>query len=39
MNVGKGKTALVLGSDRFDFSCFSDDCRAHSIGELRKLSE
>jgi hypothetical protein len=34
MNVGKGKTALVLGPDRFGFSCFSDDCRDHSIGDL-----
>jgi hypothetical protein len=34
MNVGKGKTALVLGPDRFGFSCFSADCRDHSIGDL-----
>ena len=33
-NVGKGKSALVLSSEYFGFSCFSDDCRDHSIGDL-----
>jgi hypothetical protein len=36
MNVGRGKTALVLGPDRFGFSCFSSDCD-HTIGDLRRL--
>jgi hypothetical protein len=30
-NVGKGKSALVLSSECFGFSCFSDDCRDHTI--------
>jgi hypothetical protein len=34
MNVGKGKTTLVLGPDRFGFSCFSDECSDHTIGDL-----
>jgi hypothetical protein len=36
MNVGKGKTALVLGPDRFGFSCFSSGCD-HTMGDLRRL--
>jgi hypothetical protein len=32
-----GKSALVLGPDRFGFSCFSSDCGHHTTGELRRL--
>jgi hypothetical protein len=40
MNVGKGKTALVLRPDTLGFSCLSADCEAHSIGDLlRHLHE
>lgn len=37
MNVGKGKTCLVLGPDRFGFACFNNVCSGHTISDLKGL--
>ncbi|MGH9770551.1 MAG: hypothetical protein ACRD4Q_02440 [Candidatus Acidiferrales bacterium] len=36
-NVGYGKTTIMLRPDSIGFSCFSDDCSEHTIGNLLRL--